>query len=147
MIYQLLALCPEELKETVSRELEGLGAFEIEEAFKAVYFKVSEEDYYNVHLKLRTVSSLIRVIKKHGKVSVKGTFNLSKKIDWSEVFTSHRSYRIDANITERGPDFPSSNEFSKQVRLGIEAHFEKKGLKIPRVSLTEPQVMITSFLC
>ena len=145
MIYTMLALCPDELRDSLSQELESLGAFDIEITYKAVYFKVSEEDYYQVHLKSRLASSLIRILKRYGNVSVKGTFNLARKLSWSDVFSSPKTYRIDANMTERGRDFPSSNDFSKQVRLGIEDHFLKKDLPLPKVSLAEPKVVITAF--
>lgn len=145
MKYQLLALCPDELKGVVSKELESLGASEIQEAFRAVYFSVSEKDYYGVHLKARIPSTFIRVLRRFGKVSVRATFNLASKVAWSDVFTTKKTYRIDANIAERGKEFPSSNEFSKQVRLAVEAHFKKKDLEIPKVSVKEPQVVITAF--
>lgn len=145
MNYQLLALCPDELKGVVAKELESLGATETKEAFKAVYFSVSERDYYRVHLRARTPSTFIRVLKSFGKVSVRGVFNLAGKVAWSDVFSSKKTYRIDANIAERGEEFPSSNEFSRQVRLAIEAHFQKKDLEIPKVSVKEPQVVITAF--
>lgn len=145
MSYSLLALCPQELKGALADELKRLGAYEIEEGFKAVFFKVSERDYYRVHLYSGIASSFLRVVKSYGNVSVKGTFNLSRKIPWSDFLSERTTYRIDANMTERGQDFPSSNEFSKQVRLGIEEHFKKKDLPFPKVSLSEPQVIITAF--
>lgn len=145
MKYSLIALCPEELKDSVSRELKSLGAEAITASYKAVYFEVTEENFYKVHLRLRTASTIIQMIKKYGNVSVRGTFNLSNKISWSELFSSHKTFRIDANITERGTDFPSSNELSKQVRLSIEAHFKKNNLQVPKVSLNDPQVIITVF--
>src|SRR6185437_2720653 len=60
---QLIAPCPEETKPALVLELEALGARRIAPAYRAVAFEAAEPLFYEVHLKLRTASRILRVIK------------------------------------------------------------------------------------
>jgi len=145
MNYSLIALYPAELEKVVIDELTSLGATNIIPLYKAVSFEVSEENYYNCHLKLRTASTIIRTVKIFNRINPREIARQAKTINWTNLFAPNKKFRVDATLTERGANLPSSNEISKNIRLAIENSFEKKKLDIPTVSIKEPQVLITAF--
>ena len=60
---RLIATCPEETKPALVLELEVLGAKELAPGFRAVSFEADDALFYELHLKLRTASRILRVIK------------------------------------------------------------------------------------
>lgn len=60
---RLIATCPEETKPALVRELEALGATNLVPGFRAVAFEASDALFYELHLKLRTASRVLRVVK------------------------------------------------------------------------------------
>jgi 23S rRNA G2445 N2-methylase RlmL len=60
---RLIATCPEETKPALVQELEALGATGLLPGFRAVSFDASDELFYELHLKLRTASRILRVVK------------------------------------------------------------------------------------
>lgn len=143
---KLIATCPEETKETLTTELEHLGAKNITPGYMSVEFEVNEKQFYQAHLKLRTASQLHLVIKKVPANSMVILNSQAKRIKWEEIFSIKKTYRIDAVAGDRGDDFMSSNEISKTVRLALENRFMHKLEEVPKVSLKEPDVVIVAYL-
>ena len=60
---RLIATCPEETKDVLITELKQLGVSNIEPAYRAVHVSARDEQLYQAHLRLRTASRILRVIK------------------------------------------------------------------------------------
>lgn len=139
MNYSLIAICPDEVKPTVVAELQELGATHITPGFKAVMFEVTEEQYYMAHLRLATVSQLLRIIKNIPAQSEKILESQAQRIDWPSIFSAKETYKIDGIVGGEGT--MSANLISKQVRLAIEEVFAFKNAGTPQVNLEEPDVL------
>jgi putative N6-adenine-specific DNA methylase len=145
MKYQLVALCPDEIKPVLIKELENLKANSIRSGYKAVSFEVDEDLYYACHLKLATASSLLRVI---GKFSLKYSSDLyqqTAKINWHEIFSPIKTFKVDVHLATRGKDHPSSNEVSRDIRLAIQDQFLRSTNKVPKVELKDPEIIICAY--
>lgn len=143
---KLIATCPDETKHILAEELRQLGCQDVVELFRAVSFTATEEQYYRAHLELRTASNLILVIKEN--VSAKTPIMLqsqARRIHWDKYFANTKTFVVDANQTDRGSEFMSSNDVSKAVRLGIEDCFIGRKMAKPMVDLKEPDVRIVVF--
>ena len=60
---RLIATCPEETKAVLVAELEALGVTGIEPSYRAVTFEATPQQFFEAHLKLRTASRILKVIK------------------------------------------------------------------------------------
>ena len=60
---RLIASCPEETKPALALELEALGVREMRPAFRAIELTVDRPLYYELHLRLRTASRVLRLLK------------------------------------------------------------------------------------
>ena len=138
-----LATCPEETKHILVQELESLGARDVVPGYKLVSFTASTELYYELHLKLATASNLYMVLRECSAKSSKMLYSQARRIKWSQVFGVNKTFKVDGIAGDRGQEAMSSNEISKQVRSSIENHFYELDGKKPKVSLKDPQIVIT----
>jgi putative N6-adenine-specific DNA methylase len=146
MTFNLIATCPEETKHILVEELKELGVEDIQEDYKAVHFRATEEQFYKLHLTLRTASRIRLVLKEFRAKTSEEIYGNAREIPWDEIFTSEQSFIVDGMQTDRGEQYMSGNQISKSIRLAIESVFEKKGERIPKVDLKEPKVRVVGYL-
>ena len=141
-----LATCPEETKQALIDELHEMGACDIEPIYRGVRFSGSQELFYLCHLKLRTASRLLKVIKEFPARSPEMLYSQARRIPWSDLFDVRHGYLIEGVPGDRGQEFMSGNDISKKVREGLQDSFTRKLGKIPTVDLKEPKVVIVAFV-
>jgi len=79
---RLIATCPEETKPALVLELEALGAKELVPGFRAVSFEADDALFYELHLKLRTASRILRVIKEVPAQTPAMLHSQARRIRW-----------------------------------------------------------------
>jgi len=139
-LYKMIATCPEEIKPLLTKELQDLGASDITPLYRAVEFSVNETGFYKAHLKLRTPSQLLLVIKSFSAKDQVMLQSQAKRIKWLDIFSSDRTYLVDGVQTDRGAELMTSNDVSKTVRLAIEDVFNHNNLPLPKVDLKDPDI-------
>jgi len=143
---QMIAICPDEIKDVLAQELADLGAKNIEQKFKAVHFDCDEKSFYLAHLKLRTASRLLRVIKDFAAKDERMLFDQARRINWAGVFEVDKTFVIEGVPGERGPGVMTSNTISKRVREALQSWFVDKKAAKPKVDLEEPDVELVAFV-
>ena len=123
---KLIATCPEEAKGPLVEELMQLGATSIVTDFMAVHFTATQELYYEVHLKLRTASSLLRVIRVIRTPTEETMYSQSCRIAWPALFDSNKSFRVDGIDADRSGRGMFANVISKKIKEGILPQFPQK---------------------
>ncbi len=143
---RLIATCPEETKNILIAELENLGATEIVPSYRAVQFEATERVFYEAHLKLRTASRIMKVIKEFSAKSPEMLFSQARRVQWQDIFSVNHTFMVDGVPADRGPEFMRANDISKKVREALQDVFFHKLGKIPKVDLEEPKVVIVAFV-
>lgn len=143
---RLILTCPDETKDVLAQELHALGATAIEPSYRAVLCDASEEVFYKLHLQLRTASRILRVIKEVPAKSPEMLFSQARRIAWEDLFDVTRTFLIEGIPTEHGEALMKANDISKKVREGLQARFQYKLGRLPKVDLKEPRVVIVAFL-
>lgn len=143
---QMIAICPDEIKDVLAQELADLGAKNIEQKFKAVHFDCDEKTFYLAHLKLRTASRLLRVIKDFAAKDERMLFDQARRINWGSIFEVEKTFVIEGVPGERGPGVMTSNTISKRVREALQSWFVEKKAAKPKVDLEEPDVELVAFV-
>ena len=146
MNFRVIITCPDETKGVLAEELERLGATKIIQQYKAVDCEVTEEVFYLMHLKLRTASRVLRVIKEFSAHDDRMLFDQAKRINWPSIFNIDKTFLVEGVPADRGPEFMSSNDISKRVREGLQHVFNLKTGSMPKVDLKETDVTIVAFV-
>lgn len=143
---RLIATCPEETKSVLIRELERLGAKDIKPLYRAVDCEVEPEQFYEAHLRLRTASRILQVIKDIPAKSPEMLYSQARRIPWHELFAPERTFIVEGVPADRGAEAMRSNDISKKVREALQDVFARNAGRVPKVDLQEPKVVIVAFL-
>src|SRR4051812_37744793 len=92
---QLIATCPEETKSVLEAELRELGATEIAPLYRALTFQMSEEGFYDAHLRLRTASRVFRVLREGSARTPEMLFDQARRVPWPKLFDVTRGYLVE----------------------------------------------------
>src|SRR6185437_12851388 len=144
---QLIATCPEETKPALLLELESLGARSIAPGYRAVAFEASDALYYELHLRLRTASRLLRVIKEFPAKSAEMLRSQARRIRWDELFEARHGFMVETqgeDDADTGGMTPK--QIITQVREGIREVFERAQGIMPAIDRTEPKVVVVAHL-
>jgi putative N6-adenine-specific DNA methylase len=142
---QLIATCPEETKPALLDELASLGVRDPRPAFRAVVFEADPALYYELHLRLRTASRLLRAIRQVPAHTPAMLQSQVRRIRWPELFESRHGFAVECVGAEAaGP--MTSKQVITRVREGIRAAFERDGGVAPKVDVEEPKVVVVAHL-
>ena len=143
---QLIATCPEETKPALVLELEALGARSIAPGYRAVAFEASDALLYELHLKLRTASRILRVIKEVPAKSPEMLRSQVRRIRWDELFDARHGFMVESQGDDAGKGGMSPVQIITQVRESIREVFERAQGVAPVVDRSEPKVVVVAHL-
>ncbi|MGB5104119.1 MAG: THUMP domain-containing protein, partial [Steroidobacteraceae bacterium] len=143
---RLIATCPEETKPALVHELESLGATDILPGYRAASFEAGDELYYELHLKLRTASRLLRVVKDVPAKSPQMLRSQVRRIHWNEIFDARHGFMVESlGAGEEGGGMPPKQVIT-QVREGIREAFQRGDGRVPAIDVVEPKVVVVAHL-
>ncbi len=140
-----LAQVPEDLKEYAVEELKSLGAEEIRETYRGVYFKANKETLYKINfqsrLVVRVLAPLITFSCHSDKYLYKTAYN---NINWVDFLSESSSFFIISNVSNS--KIKHSRYAAQRLKDAIADYFVKKYGKRPSVSKKDPDIYINLFI-
>jgi putative N6-adenine-specific DNA methylase len=143
---QLIATCPEETKPALVLELEALGASSVVPGYRAVAFEASDALFYELHLKLRTASRILRVIKDVPAKSPEMLRSQVRRIHWEELFDARHGFMVEIQGGDADKGGIAAKQIITQVREGIREVFERVQGIAPIINRDEPKVVVVAHL-
>lgn len=143
---QLIATCPEETKAALVLELEALGIRSTAPGYRAVAFEASETLFYELHLKLRTASRILKVIKEVPAKSPEMLRSQVRRIRWAELFDARHGFMVESQGEDADRGGMAPKQIITQVREGIREVFERARGVAPLVDRSEPKVVVVAHL-
>jgi len=143
---KMIAISPEETKGVLADELKALGATAIDQQFKAVYFECDERVFYEAHLRLRSASRLLRVIKEFAAKDERMLYDQARRINWGTILGEENTFAIEGVPGERGEGVMTANTISKRIREALQTWFEDKIGKRAVVDLQDPDASLVAFV-
>ncbi len=143
---RLIATCPEETKEALACELSELGADNIVQGYRAVTCETSEELFYELHLKLKTASRILQVIKEIPARTPAMLASQARRIPWHEFFDVHHGFLVEALGADGARGRLQAREVITKVRESIQDVFERNQGRGPEVDLVAPKVVVVAYV-
>jgi putative N6-adenine-specific DNA methylase len=143
---RLIATCPEETKPALLAELQALGATDLMPAFRAVSFEAGEDLFYELHLKLRTASRILRVIREVPAKSPAMLFSQARRIRWCDLFDAQHGFMVESLGADADGGGMAPKQVITQVREAVRDVFNRELGRAPLVDTQEPKVVIVAHL-
>ncbi|MBO6005723.1 MAG: RNA methyltransferase [Paludibacteraceae bacterium] len=128
------------LEDVLAKELQDMGAQEIEVGNRAVSFKGDKALLYKVNLCARTATRFIVPLVTFEARDADELYAKAKAIDWSEYLDADNTFSIDSTVYSE--TFTHSKFVAYRVKDAIADQFMEKDGKRPSVSLTNADLMI-----
>jgi len=143
---RLIATCPEETKPALATELQALGATDLVPGYRAISFEATDALFYELHLKLRTASRILRVIKEVPAKSPEMLRSQARRIHWHELFDAQHGFMVESLGADAGGGGMAPKQVLTQVRESILDVFERHAGHKPTVDVSEPRVVVVAHL-
>ena len=143
---RLIATCPEETKPALVQELQALGASDLVPGFRAVSFEASEALSYELHLKLRTASRILRIVKEVPAKNPPMFYSQVRRIPWCDLFDVQHGFMVESLGADAESGGMPPKQVITQVREGIRAVFEREVGRAPTIDTDEPRVVVVAHL-
>ena len=128
------------LEGVLADELRALGAEDVTEGNRVVFFKGDKETMYRANFACRTA---IRVLKPFLTLKSKGADDLYeqlKSFDWEQLMNVNTTFAID--VTAYSEEFSNSRFVTYRVKDAIADFFNEKYGKRPSIRLTNPDIRL-----
>jgi len=143
---RLIATCPEETKPALVQELEALGATGLVPGFRAVSFDADDALFYELHLKLRTASRILRVVKEVPAKNPPMLYSQARRIRWCRLFDDRHGFMVESlGADGQGGGMPPKQVIT-QVREAIRDVFSRELGRAPPVDTEAPKVVVVAHL-
>lgn len=143
---RLIATSPEETKPALVHELAALGATGLASTYRAVTFEADDALYYELHLKLRTASRILRVLKEVPAKTPEMLRSQARRIRWPELFDARHGFMVESLGAGTGSGGMDPKQVITQVREAIRDSFSRAGGAVPPVDTGDPKVVVVAHL-
>ncbi len=133
------------LESVLANELKDLGAKNIRQGNRAVFFEGTLETVYKSNYFLRTA---LRILKEISFFQFKNTeqfYLRCKQVNWNEHFDIGQSFAINS-VAVNSNEFKNSMYASLRVKDAIADYFREKLGKRPNVNVENPDIYINVFI-
>ena len=138
--FRMVATCMQNLESELAKELEDIGAKDVEIQRRAVKFKGDLELMYKANIWLRTALKVLQPLFHYTAKDDKELYEKAKKIEWEEIFSQDKTFSIDSAV--HSEHFTHSQFASLRIKDAIVDRFREMQLSRPNVERDQPDVRI-----
>lgn len=128
------------LEDLLVKELEAIGAEDIEKGNRMVTFSGDKEMMYRANFCLRTAVKVLRPIRQFKADDADKVYEEVKKIEWSDYMDDDNTFIVDAVVFS--DDFRHSRFAAYRVKDAIADYFREKTGRRPNVGISNPDLRI-----
>ena len=128
------------LEKVLAKELENLGAVDIEEVNRAVTFKGDKKLLYSVNYCARTALSVLMQVADFRIRSKEDLYNEGSKIEWERFLDTDDTFSIVTVVNS--PHFAHTGYPGLILKDAIADYFRKKTGRRPSVDSADPKILI-----
>ena len=128
------------LEGVLADELRALGAEDVNEGNRVVYFKGDKEMLYRANFACRTAVRILKPVLTLRSTSADDLYEQLKGYDWEKLMTVKTTFAIDATVYSE--DFNNSRFVTYRVKDAIADFFNEKYGKRPSIRLDNPEIRL-----
>ena len=128
------------LEEIGSEELSELGATDIHQAYRGVYFHADQATLYRINYMARHLTRILAPILKFQCHSTDYLYKKAKGVEWSLFFTPEQTFAIDGAVSNS--KIRHSQYASLRLKDAIVDYFTESDRRRPSVRRIDPDVWI-----
>ncbi len=138
--FKMIAKTLHGLEPVLAKEIEALGAENIEIGRRMVAFEGDKAMLYKANFRLRTALRILKPIKTFKAKDPDELYEVLHNFDWSSIMTSEQTFAVDTVVYS---DFFQHSQFvAYRTKDAIVDYFQEKEGKRPSVRLNNPDIYL-----
>ncbi|MBP5360771.1 MAG: RNA methyltransferase [Bacteroidaceae bacterium] len=138
--YKMVAKTMQGLEEVLARELEALGAADVQVGRRVVTFSGDLAMMYKANFCLRTALRILKPIKEFQAFDADDVYNAVHQIDWNQYLSLKTSFSVDSVVYSE--EFKHSKFVAYKVKDAIVDFFREQTGQRPNISITNPDIRL-----
>lgn len=138
------AQAAEDIKDIAKDELELLGATDVEESYKGLYFNASQKVLYKVNLHSALINRVLAPILSFDCHSENYLYKTTYDIEWEKLFNPDETFAVFASTINS--KINHSKFAALKLKDAIVDHFRKLKGKRPNIDTKYPDIWINLFI-
>ncbi len=122
------------------KELQELGATNIEPAFRGIYFNAEKSVFYKINYMSRLISRILAPLYSFSCNNDDELYKYGKKIKWEHLFSPKQTFAVTSNVSDSTIDH--SQFASLRLKDAVVDYFRERSGKRPNVDPHNPDVLI-----
>jgi putative N6-adenine-specific DNA methylase len=138
--YRFVATTYAGLEQVLAEELIGLGADEVEQARRSVYFSGDLELMYRANYSLRTALKILMPVRTFRIKNIDDLYHQTSKIRWEEYFDSDQTFAVQSKVFSEL--FNNSMFASLKTKDAIVDRFRRLSGNRPSINVDHPDILV-----
>ncbi|WP_430973527.1 THUMP domain-containing class I SAM-dependent RNA methyltransferase [Sunxiuqinia rutila] len=138
--YRFVATTYAGLEQVLAEELIGLGADEVEEGRRSVYFQGDMTLMYRANYSLRTALKILMPVRNFKIKRVDDLYHQVSKIKWEEYFDANQTFAVQSKVFNEL--FRNSMFASLKAKDAIVDRFRRVSGSRPSIDVSRPDILI-----
>ena len=138
--YRFVATTYAGLEQVLAEELIGLGADDVEEARRSVYFSGNMELMYRANYSLRTALKILMPLRTFSIKRVDDLYHQVSKIKWEDYFDANQTFAVQSKVFN--DLFRNTMFASLKTKDAIVDRFRRISGQRPSINVNQPDVLI-----
>ncbi|CAM1341009.1 THUMP domain-containing class I SAM-dependent RNA methyltransferase [Tenacibaculum amylolyticum] len=139
--FKMVATTISGLEGVLAEELKKLGARDVKEGIRSVYFRGDKGFLYKANIALRTAIRILKPIKRSKIFDEEDLYEAIQRVKWERMLDVDGTFAIDAVVHSR--NFTSNSHYiALKSKDAIADYFVHKYKKRPNVDLKNPDIKI-----
>lgn len=136
--FELIAKTFQGLEGILAQELSQLGATDIKEGRRVVYFSGDTEMMYRANYELHTAIRILKPLKHFTASNADEVYNAVRDYDWTSILGLKTTFAVDAVVYSE--NFKYSKFVAYKVKDAIVDYFREKFGARPNISVSNPSI-------
>ena len=145
MMRDYFAVAPKGLEDVTARELEALGAVDIELTMGGVYFSGTTETLYKANLWLRSASRILMPLREFAAASQEMLYDQVRRMKWHEYLDPEKTFAIDCSLANSRMTHSHFAALKAKDAIVDQLRTKYEGLR-PDIDTKDPDVKINLFI-
>ena len=138
--YNMVATTMFGLESVLKKELTDLGARNVVQGNRCIYFQCSKSLMYQFNIQLRTALKILKTLKQFQAHNEKVLYTQASRIKWDSLFNTNNTFSVSSTVNSKY--FTHSNYVSLVIKDAIVDQFRKYHNQRPSVDLKNPDFNI-----
>ncbi len=134
----------DDIKDIAGEELQELGATDISDSYRGIYFNADQESLYRINLHSRLINRVLAPLKTFDCHSDNYLYKVGQQIHWEDFLNPEQTLAVFASVTQS--NINHSKFAALRLKDAIVDYFRERAGKRPNIDTRNPDLWLNVYI-